>query len=162
MSLEAFSAFRIGYYSSVDSKCIWYCPSWYVRAICFVCNPAFCRPNACNLLLFEPLVVPIQSARRLCGRELLDECSEFLSSFQRNRVVIAGSNAANASVAFESSETQVSRLLEECFFSFIDVASLIFAISRKTAIELRGLQLAFVTRKQMFILDRTDLSGTIW
>lgn len=91
----------------------------------------FCQPNAlinydspCSSKTFD-------FARHLCRRELVDEIGEFLSPFERNRVVVAGSDATNTPVTLEASETQISRLLEERTFGFVHIASLMFLVSHQ-------------------------------
>lgn len=108
-------------------------PSWYINATCFKCYLAFCFCQANALINYDSPCSSnaLDSARHLCRRELGNEIGEFLSPFERNRVVVAGSDATNAPVTLEASETQISRLLEEGLFGFVHIASLIFLVSHQ-------------------------------
>lgn len=101
------------------------------------------------------------SKKRSSPRKLVNELGQLLCSLEGNRVVVAGPDTTDAAMPLEARQILARGLLEEGLLGFVDIAVLsnVSIIAILIGNVFSGCTL--VTRKQMFILERAALSGTM-
>lgn len=68
----------------------------------------------------------------------MDKLGQLLGAFQRDGVVVGGTDAADAAVALETSQAQDGGSLEEALFGLVCVSVLGFRVSIKLLGQLMG------------------------